>query len=404
MLGFLQNLIILIVSTFLSIFGGLFGFFDYNDYEGNGDFPEISLLTQSAQGEGETVDLSDYPGARAENSEFLKALLSEYQIEFPSVDTGEHAEIQMNQEPAVYAMGLNDHPADVNLWEIDKNGNLSAAALNGVSVSIRYGILQLSFTTPEEDGKYLLTVYEEYNIGRAVHMIGFSIGETEETESGEMSYRPPETYDYDRAEELGYVVVTEKGVENIATLDRFIKNWEDGKGSLVYLIKEGKQGKPIVTQFISQKGKIIAFNDYTQIGGEIFEKEYKGIGVQAEVGGIQYYVVDSDGEGYLLFRMETDGDELRMCSGAVVAATERNEGASLLIYGTTNEESVRELYINILIDEQTDITRDGKPASFEEIKLGDNITAQIDTNYTSEIPNTVRAVTLKAQPFIKASA
>ena len=102
--------------------------------------------------------------------------------------------------------------------------------------------------------------------------------------------------------------------------------------------------------------------------------------------------------------METDGDELRMCSGAVVAATERNEGASLLIYGTTNEESVRELYINILIDEQTDITRDGKPASFEEIKLGDNITAQIDTNYTSEIPNTVRAVTLKAQPFIKASA
>ena len=234
-------------------------------------------MTQSAQGEGETVDLSDYPGARAENSEFLKALLSEYQIEFPSVDTGEHAEIQMNQEPAVYAMGLNDHPADVNLWEIDKNGNLSAATLNGVSVSIRYGILQLSFTTPEEDGKYLLTVYEEYNIGRAVHMIGFSIGETEETESSEMSYRPPETYDYDRAEELGYVVVTEKGVENIATLDRFIKNWEDGKGSLVYLIKEGKQGKPIVTQFISQKGRSLHLMITRKSAGRSLKRNIKAL-------------------------------------------------------------------------------------------------------------------------------
>lgn len=38
-------------------------------------------------------------------------------------------------------------------------------------------------------------------------------------------------------------MVTDDGVENAAALDRFIEDWEDGKDSSIYLIKEGKQGK-----------------------------------------------------------------------------------------------------------------------------------------------------------------
>ena len=392
-----QNIFIMLFSAIFSLLGSLFSFFINEDMTIVREYPEMSLYTQSSQGGGTVVALSGYGEGSPENPEFLKELLREYQPAPFTAEAGERAEAKTDRGADVYSVGWGDRPADVALWKIEADGSLSETGINNVSVSIRFGVLQLAFTMPEEDGGYLLTVYENYNIGPALHLVRFIIGDVEEPAVTDNGYIPPQAYDYDQARELGYVVVTNDSVDNVVALDRFINNWEQGKNASVYLVKEGKQGKPIVTLFLSRNGKLIAYNDYTQIGGEVFQKEYVSIGVQTEAGGFQYYVTDSDGEGYLLFRLESGTAVLKECAGTVVVSTPRDGGTSLLIYGTTNGQNFQKVYLNVFVDDKTAVTRSGVTVSSGDIQLGDSITAQLDTAYTSEVPNTVRAFAVTAR-------
>lgn len=399
MFGLFQNIIVMLFSVFFSLFSALFGFLEDGGGILDWNTPEMSLYTQSSQGDGTAVELSGYGGENPQDPAFLKELLNEYQPETFSAEAGERAEVQMRQDAGVYSVGWGDHPADVALWKIAADGSLSETEANDVSASIRFGVLQLSFTMPEEDGNYLLTVRENYNIGPVLHLVHFNIGDVEEPAVTDNGYIPPQTYDYGRARELGYVVVTDDGVENAAALDRFIEDWEDGKDSSIYLIKEGKQGKPLATLFLSRNGRLIAYNDYTQIGGEVFQKEYADIGVFSEEGKFSYYVTDWEGESYFLFERGT-GTQLKEeeYGGTIVASTPHEDGITYMIYGFRTGSEGEKSYINVFADNRTKIVRSGNETQIDALQLGDDVAVVTDPAYMPQTPNTVRAEVIWAVP------
>ena len=240
---------------------------------------------------------------------------------------------------------------------------------------------------------------ENYNLCQVLHLLECAVGEAAEEAPPPVSdeYIPPQSYDFEEARKLGYVVVTGGGAENVSALDEFIADWDAGRDGLVYVIKEGRQGKALATCFISKDGQLTAYNDYSQIGGEVLRKEYADIGAQVDTEGLQYYVTDSDGEGYFLFRIR-NGSALEKCSGTVIGSTEREDGILLLTYGTTNGQQGQKIYLNIFVDGQTEVTRSGAKGTSADIKLGDEIEVWVDPSYMADSPNTVRAATVSAKP------
>ena len=97
MFGLFQNIIVMLFSVFFSLFSALFGFLEDGGGILDWNTPEMSLYTQSSQGDGTAVELSGYGGENPQDPAFLKELLNEYQPETFSAEAGERAEVQMRQ-------------------------------------------------------------------------------------------------------------------------------------------------------------------------------------------------------------------------------------------------------------------------------------------------------------------
>ncbi len=389
-----------ILIWFFSIVFSFSGLFSEWTVDENNDAlfspPSMTVYTENSEQDAVSMFLDEYSQETWDDPAFLQKVLEEEKTQYFNVQPGERAQVLFSHQSGVYALGWDDSPARIGLWKIQEN-DLVQKTLDVETLLIRFGVLQFSFNVPVEEGNYLLTVYQNYNTGSALHLICFSVGGTDDFEN--IMYVPPQSYDFEEAKALGYVVVMDSGVENVEALDRFIDAWENDREDSVYLIKEGKQGKPLATLLFSRGGKIIAFNDYTQIGGEVFQKEYLSIGVQTVGDTLQYYVSDVDGEGYLLFEIKNNGSsEEEEYGGRIVASTPREDGVIYLVNGFRTGLEEEMFFINVFVDSRTKTIRSGTEVDADALQLGDDIAIIADPAYTPQTPNTIRASLIWAVP------
>ncbi len=400
MLGLFQNAAGLLFGVFFSLFSAVFGV-PWGGVEPDApqslELPTMILHTESFQGESRAIELSEYVGRDVEDPAFLKELLESNSIRSFSAAAGEQAEAEMKQEAGVYSYGWNDRPAYVKLWKMDPGGELEEAECSGLSASIRFGVLQMSLTLPEEPGDYLLVVHQKYNIGSALHLFRLSVGEAGAPAG--FFYEPPETYDFDEAREYGYLVDTKEGVENIGILNQFIRDLENRTEHSIYLIREGEEGRPVVLQLLCRYGQLVVYYDSTRAGGEIVRKEYDYIRTVVDEEGLAYYLIDSKGEEETLLEIKINEDRKPgEYGGIIVASTPREDGVTYLIYGSRTGEDGGNRYFNVFVDSRTRVVRSGEETQASAIQLGDDIAVTDDPDYQPQTPNTVRAALVWAVP------
>ena len=130
--AFLLSLIYWIVSFFSSPAAGFPEIADRT-------LPYMTVYSQTAQGDGISVNRSDYPDEAYDDPAFLRDLLNLHQLETISVEGGEKAEVGFKVPAGFYSLGFGDRPADVIIWKMSADKEWQKTEAPDKTASIRFG-------------------------------------------------------------------------------------------------------------------------------------------------------------------------------------------------------------------------------------------------------------------------